>query len=83
MLLKLDVDNNRIINIYAGINEDASYYTLDPKSTFCNTGVCHDLQYNGQRRVSRNFTGGHECISLVMQTLIGIFLLNSWEGVYF
>lgn len=29
--LKLDVDNNRIIKIYAGINEDASYYTLDPK----------------------------------------------------
>lgn len=71
--LKLDVDNNRIIKIYAGINEDASYYTLDPKKTFVTPEFAMTYSTTGKGGVSRNFTGGHECISLVMQTLIGIF----------
>lgn len=45
--LKLDVDNNKVVKVYAGINEDASYYTLDPKKTFVKSNKAYLLIVNG------------------------------------
>ena len=81
--LKLDVDNNRIIKIYAGINEDASYYTLDPKKTFVTPEFAMTYSTTGQGGVSRNFHRWARMYKLSHADSDRDILLNSWEGVYF
>ena len=81
--LKLDVDNNRIIKIYAGINEDASYYTLDPKKTFVTPEFAMTYSTTGKGGVSRNFHRWARMYKLSHADSDRDILLNSWEGVYF
>ena len=81
--LKLDVDNNRIIKIYAGINEDASYYTLDPKKTFVTPEFAMTYSTTGKGGVSRNFHRWARMYKLSHADADRDILLNSWEGVYF
>ena len=78
--LKLDVDNNRIIKIYAGINEDASYYTLDPKKTFVTPEFAMTYSTTGKGGVSRNF---HRWARMYKLSHADSDRDNSWEGVYF
>lgn len=81
--LKLDVDNNKIIKIYAGINEDASYYTLDPKKTFVTPELAITYSVSGKGGVSRNFHRWARMYKLSQANKDRDILLNSWEGVYF
>ena len=81
--LKLDVDNNRIVKIYAGINEDASYYTLDPKKTFVTPEFAMTYSTSGKGGVSRNFHRWAKMYKLNCANDNRDILLNSWEGVYF
>ena len=81
--IKLDVDNNRVVKLYAGINEDASYYTLDPKKTFITPEFAMTYSTSGKGGVSRNF---HRWARMYKLSHAGVnrdILLNSWEGVYF
>lgn len=81
--LKLDVDNSRMIKIYAGINEDASYYTLDPKKTFVTPEFVMTYSTSGKGGVSRNFHRWARMYKLSHADANRDILLNSWEGVYF
>lgn len=81
--LKLDVDNNRIVKIYAGINEDASHYTLDPKKTFVTPEFVMTYSTSGKGGVSRNFHRWARMYKLSHADVNRDILLNSWEGVYF
>lgn len=81
--LKLDVDNNKIIKIYAGINEDASYYTLEPKKTFVTPELAITYSVSGKGGVSRNFHRWARMYKLSQANKDRDILLNSWEGVYF
>lgn len=81
--LKLDVDNNKVIKVYAGINEDASYYTLDPKKTFVTPEFAMTYSTSGKGEVSRNFHRWAHLHKLSHADANRDILLNSWEGVYF
>lgn len=81
--LKLDVDNNKVIKVYAGINEDASYYTLDPKKTFVTPEFAMTYSTSGKGGVSRNFHRWAHLHKLSHAEANRDILLNSWEGVYF
>lgn len=81
--LKLDVDNNKVIKVYAGINEDASYYTLDPKKTFVTPEFAMTYSTSGKGGVSRNFHRWAHLHKLSHADANRDILLNSWEGVYF
>ena len=81
--LKLDVDNNKVVKVYAGINEDASYYTLDPKKTFVTPEFAMTYSTSGKGGVSRNFHRWAQKYRLSHAAADRDILLNSWEGVYF
>lgn len=81
--LKLDVDNNKTIKIYAGINEDASYYTLEPKKSFITPEFAMTYSTSGKGGVSRNFHRWARMYKLSHADVNRDILLNSWEGVYF
>lgn len=81
--MKLDVDNNRIIKIYAGINEDASYYTLDPKKTLLTPEFAMTYSTTGKGGVSRNFHRWARMYKLSHADSDSGYFINSWEGVYF
>lgn len=81
--IKLDVDNNRVVKLYAGINEDASYYTLDPKKTFVTPEFAMTYSTSGKGGVSRNFHRWARMYKLSHADANRDILLNSWEGVYF
>lgn len=81
--IKLDVDNNKVIKLYAGINEDASYYTLDPMKTFVTPEFAMTYSTSGKGGVSRNFHRWARKYKLSHADANRDILLNSWEGVYF
>ncbi len=81
--LKLDIDNNKIINIYAGINEEASHYILEPDETFVTPEFAITYSMSGKGGVSRNFHRWARMYKLGHADANRDILLNSWEGVYF
>ncbi len=81
--LKLDVDNNKVVKVYAGINEDASHYTLKPKEVFVTPELAMTYSTSGKGGVSRNFHRWARMYKLSHADVNRDILLNSWEGVYF
>lgn len=81
--LRLDVYSNKFIHIFAGMNEDASQYTLDPKKTFTTPEFMMTYSTSGKGGVSRNFHRWARQYGLQHADKERKILLNSWEGVYF
>lgn len=81
--LKLDVDNNETVKVYAGINEEASHYVLEPKETFVTPELAMTYSISGKGGVSRNFHRWARMYKLSHANMDRDILLNSWEGVYF
>ncbi len=74
---------NRRINVLAGINEDASHYTLERNKTFVTPELAMTYSTEGKGGVSRAFHNWARKYKLNQANVNRDILLNSWEGVYF
>ena len=81
--LRVDTDNNRYHHFFAGINEEASDYKLEPKEIFVTPELAFTYSPEGLSGVSRNFHKWARNSKLYAGTKQRDILLNSWEGVYF
>ncbi|MCH5328165.1 MAG: alpha-galactosidase [Coprobacter sp.] len=81
--LKFDIDYSRHTRILAGINEEASQYTLMPKERFVTPELAFTYSTEGKGGVSRNFHRWARSHKLAHGAQLRDILLNSWEGVYF
>lgn len=81
-LFKFDV-HNWIIDVAAGINEEESQYTLEPKETFETPEFALTFSSEGKGGVSRAFHKWARTYKLLGGDKPRDILLNSWEGVYF
>lgn len=81
-LLKMDITNTKL-NIIAGINEENSYYKLEPKETFKTPEFAMTYSTSGKGGVSRAFHRWARMYKLSHGNVERDILLNSWEGVYF
>lgn len=81
-LLKMDVTNTKL-NIIAGINEENSHYSLEPKETFKTPEFAMTYSTSGKGGVSRAFHRWARQYKLNRGDVERDILLNSWEGVYF
>ncbi|MDA3821156.1 MAG: alpha-galactosidase [Bacteroidales bacterium] len=71
------------INIIAGMNEEASHYTLEKDEVFETPVLILTYSDCGKGQVSRNFHQWARKNYLIDGMLERKILLNSWEGVYF
>lgn len=82
--LRIDTDNNKEHQFFAGINEDNSEYKLMPKEVFTTPELALTYSENGLGGVSRNFhRWARKDGKLDHGEKLRDILLNSWEGVYF
>ncbi len=81
-LIKMDVRNTQF-NISAGMNEENSYYTLEPEETFITPEFAMTYSTSGKGGVSRAFHRWARQYKLHGGNEPHDILLNSWEGVYF
>lgn len=81
--LRIDTDNNRLHQFFAGINEEASEYKLAPKETFVTPELALTYSNEGLSGASRNFHHWALNGKLHNGKAQRDILLNSWEGVYF
>lgn len=79
--LKEGDDNT--LEIVAGINPEASAYTLDPKESFETPELVLTCSTEGKGGVSRNLHRWGRQYQIIGGTQPRDILLNSWEGVYF
>lgn len=82
--LRVNTNNNRIHQFYAGIDVQSSEYILEPKEVFTTPHLAITYSEEGLSGASRNF---HRWARTQGKMHDGMgtrrILLNSWEGVYF
>lgn len=78
-----EVDHNNQLRILAGINPDASTYTLDRGKTFRTPEFIFTLSTQGTGQGSRNFQRWALNHRLYMAQEDRMTLLNNWENTYF
>lgn len=78
-----EVDHNNQLRILAGINPDASTYTLDRGKTFRTPEFIFTLSTQGTGQGSRNFQRWVLNHRLYMAQQDRMTLLNNWENTYF
>ena len=78
-----EVDHNNQLRILAGINPDASTYTLDRGKTFKTPEFIFTLSTQGTGQGSRNFQRWALNHRLYMAQQDRMTLLNNWENTYF
>lgn len=78
-----EVDHNNQLRILAGINPDASTYTLDRGKTFRTPEFIFTLSTQGTGQGSRNFQRWALNHRLYMAQENRMTLLNNWENTYF
>ena len=78
-----EVDHNNQLRILAGINPDASTYTLDRGKTFRTPELIFTLSTQGTGQGSRNFQRWALNHRLYMAQEDRMTLLNNWENTYF
>jgi exported alpha-galactosidase len=78
-----EVDHNNQLRILAGINPDASTYTLDRGKTFRTPEFIFTLSTQGTGQGSRNFQRWALNHRLYMAQQDRMTLLNNWENTYF
>ncbi|MBQ5706212.1 MAG: alpha-galactosidase, partial [Bacteroidaceae bacterium] len=77
----LNESNSNYVEITAGINPEASAYTLEPKETFTTPELALTCSNEGKGGVSRNFHRWGRKYQIIGGTQERDILLNSWEGV--
>lgn len=77
------VATNKSLDVIAGINEETSQYTLEPKATFTTPEFAMTSSAEGKGGVSRAFHRWARKYKLNQGNVERDILLNSWEGVYF
>ena len=81
---KMDInDNTHTTHLFAGINEEQSQYTLQPREVFTTPVFAFTFSDEGKSGVSRNIHRWARLHRLNHGTELRDVLLNSWEGVYF
>lgn len=80
---RIDTDNNSVHHIFAGINDEASEYKLEPKEVFITPKLAITYSKEGLSGASRNFHHWARNNQLHNGWGTRDILLNSWEGVYF
>ncbi|WP_291592558.1 alpha-galactosidase [Bacteroides sp.] len=80
---RIDTDNNSVHHIFAGINDEASEYKLEPKEVFITPKLAITYSQEGLSGASRNFHRWARNNQLHNGWGTRDILLNSWEGVYF
>jgi alpha-galactosidase len=78
----LNESNSNYTEVVAGINPEASAYTLEPKETFTTPELVLTCSTEGKGGVSRNFHRWGRKYQIIGGTQERDILLNSWEGVY-
>lgn len=78
-----EVDHNNQLRILAGINPDASTYTLDRGKTFRTPEFIFTISTQGTGQGSRNFQRWALNHRLYMAQEDRMTLLNNWENTYF
>ena len=78
-----EVDHNNQLRILAGINPDASTYTLDRGKTFRTPEFIFTISTQGTGQGSRNFQRWALNHRLYMAQQDRMTLLNNWENTYF
>ena len=78
----LNESNSNYVEITAGINPEASAYTLEPKESFETPELALTCSNEGKGGVSRNFHRWGRKYQIIGGTQERDILLNSWEGVY-
>ena len=81
--LRFDTGDSDFHSFFAGINPDASEYTLAPKEKFVTPVLALTFSREGLSGVSRNFHNWARKHRLAHGDRERKVLLNSWEGVYF
>lgn len=81
--LRFDTDDTNYHSFFAGINEDASAYSLAPKEVFVTPELALTYSDRGLGGVSRNFHQWARNGKVHGGKKQRDILLNSWEGVYF
>lgn len=80
----LSVDTRKTsLGVIAGIKEDNSHYTLEPRETFVTPEFAMTYSTSGKGGVSRAFHRWARQYKLNQGSTPRDVLLNSWEGVYF
>ena len=80
---RIDTDNNSVHRVFAGINDEASEYKLNPKEVFTTPKLAITYSQEGLSGASRNFHRWARNGKLHNGWAARDILLNSWEGVYF
>lgn len=81
--LRIDTDNNFAHHLFAGINEEASEYRLEPKEVFTTPKLALTYSQEGIGGASRNYHRWARNGMVHNGKNTRDILLNSWEGVYF
>ncbi len=81
--LRLDTEGSRYHDFFAGINEEASAYRLEPKEVFTTPELALTYSKEGLSGASRNFHRWGRNTHIAHGNKTHDILLNSWEGVYF
>ncbi len=80
--MKIDTDHFRRSRLFAGINPNASQYTLMPNEIFQTPPLAITYSIEGKGGASRNFHRWARNYKLSHGNQLRDILLNSWEGVY-
>lgn len=81
--LRFDTLDDNFHYFFAGINEDASEYRLEPGEVFVTPELALTYSRNGLGDASRSFHRWARNGKIHNGTRTRDILLNSWEGVYF
>lgn len=81
--LRFDTMDDNFHSFFAGIHEDASEYTLEPKEIFATPELALTYSNEGLSGVSRSFHRWARNGKVHNAKQPRDILLNSWEGVYF
>lgn len=81
--LRFDTTDDNFHYFLAGINEDASQYTLEPGEVFATPELALTYSEEGLGGASRSFHRWARNGKVHNGTASRDILLNSWEGVYF
>ncbi|NDV80404.1 alpha-galactosidase [Bacteroides sp. 51] len=80
--IRIDTEDHHSHTLFAGINEEASEYKLEPKTTFTTPKLAITYSEEGLSGASRNFHRWARNGQIHGGDKQRDILLNSWEGVY-